>query len=99
MTDEEFYDAEIGPRLLAVAQLCKERGFALVAYCQWSADDCGRTEQTPHGLWPATRIVQYAARAHGNVDALIMALQRDGEKHGHSSMALHLLGSNKQSGG
>ena len=92
MTDEEFYDTEIVPRLLAVAQLCRGRGFALVAHCQWSPGDSGRIEQTPHGLWPATRIVQYAARAQGNADTLFMALQRDGKERGHNSIALTLLG-------
>ena len=91
MNDEEFYDTEIAPKLLTVAALCKERGFALVAHCQWSADDSGRTEQTPHGLWPATRIVQYAVRANGNTDSLIISLQRDGKEHGHQSFALELL--------
>lgn len=89
--DEQFYDTEIAPRLLVIAEMCKARGFALVAHVQWSEEDSGRTERTPHGQWPATRIVQYAARCHGNVDSLIAALLRDGQEYGHNSMFLHRL--------
>ena len=89
--DEQFYDTEIAPRLLVIAEMCKERGFALVAHVQWELDGSGRTEQTPHGKWPDTRIVQYAARCHGNIDELIMALLRDGKEYGHNSWCLHKL--------
>lgn len=87
---EKIYDEQVAPLILEAAKICERNGIGLVAHCQWSEHDFGRTETTPHNKWPAMRIAQYGSRCRGNVDSLIWALVADGEQHGHNSLELHL---------
>jgi hypothetical protein len=97
MTNEELYDAEVAPILLKAGQKCQELGFPMAASVEWERGETGRTEFCPATTGDARPsakqlLVHYAARCHGNIDSLLMAVIRDCEKHGHSSMYLHLLG-------
>jgi hypothetical protein len=98
MTNEEIYDAEIAPALLKISQRCQELGFAMVASVEWEVGENGRTEFCPKtdGSTPRPSakqlLVHYAARCHGNIDAMLMAVMRDAEKYGHTSAYLHNLG-------
>ena len=96
-TSEQIYDAEIAPELMKLAARCKELGFAMVASVEWEAGETGRTEA--HGPWgengiPSAKqkLVHWAARCNGNIDTFLMAVMRDAEKHGHSSIYLRMLG-------
>lgn len=97
MTPEETYDTEIAPVLMAIANRCKELGWSMVASVEWQVGETGRTETHPawnvDGLPSAKqKLVHYAARCHGNIDAMLMACIRDAEKYGHSSAYLLILG-------
>ena len=98
MTNEEIYDAEIAPALLKIMQRCQELGFPMVASVEWEVGETGSTEFRPAtngtGPRPSAKqlLVHYAARCHGNIDSMLMAVIRDAEKFGHSSMYLYLLG-------
>lgn len=98
MTNEQIYDAEIAPKLLEISKRCQELGFAFVANVEWEVGETGRTEFCPAtdgtGTRPSAKqlLVHYAARCHGNIDAMLMAVVRDAEKFGHSSMYLYRLG-------
>ncbi len=97
MTPEEIYDTEIAPQLLEISRRCQELGFPMVASVEWEVGAHGRTEFCPKtdGSTPRPSskqlLVHYAARCHGNIDSLLMAVIRDAEKYGHSSMFLHRL--------
>lgn len=94
MTPEEIYDTEIAPGLRKISLRCQELGFPFVAQVEWKRGETGRTEFCPdkeHRPSAAQLLVHYAARSHGNFDALIMAVIKDSEKYGHSSMYLRLL--------
>lgn len=97
MSPEQQYDAEIAPLLLAVAKKCQELGFPMVASVEWEPGETGRTETHPpwgkNGFPSAKqRLVHYAARCNGNIDAMLIAVLRDAEKSGHSSICLKQLG-------
>lgn len=98
MTNEEFYDTEVAPALLAIAKKCEDRKMSFVACVEYDPENAGigRTEvqQPDEGgrLSAAQRLVHWAARAHGNIDKLFMACDRHGHEHGHSSMYLSQLG-------
>lgn len=97
MTPEETYDAEIAPVLLKLAERCKELGFPFAASVEWQPGETGRTESHPpwneNGLPSAKqKLVHYAARCNGNIDAFLNAVMRDAEQFGHSSMYLKMLG-------
>lgn len=98
MTNEEIYDAEIAPELLKLMKRCEELGFAFVANVEWEVGETGRTEFCPAtdatGTRPSAKqlLVHYAARCHGNIDAMLMAVVKDAARYGHSSMYLKMLG-------
>ncbi len=97
MTKEETYDAEIAPDLMRLAKRCQELGFCMAASVEWEPGETGRTEAHPpwgvDGLPSAKqRLVHYAARCNGNIDSFLMAVMRDADKRGHSSMYLKMLG-------
>lgn len=97
-TNEQFYDEEIAPELLRLCALCKERGMAFVASVEFDPLNMGRgrTEfqpvDTAETLSAAQRLVHWAARANGNIDSLMIAVDRHAREHGHSSIYLSLAG-------
>ena len=91
---EKIYDEQIAPKLKEVGELCKSIKMGFAAIVEFDAEEGGigvTVAPMPDDAGPAMRIAAYGMRCQGNVDDLIMALQRDGQKHGHSSLALTVL--------
>jgi hypothetical protein len=94
---EKIYDELIAPKLMECATLCKEHGFAIACSVEWEPGETGRTEA--HGPWnvdgmPSAKqkLVHWAARCNGNIDAFLFAVLKDANKNGHSSVFLKQLG-------
>lgn len=102
MTNEEFYDKEIAPKLLKLVAKCKERKMAFLASVEYNPAEhgIGQTIFTPPDavdqLSATQRLIHWSARAKGNVDALIMACITHGKKHGHNSIYLNQLGAKSE---
>lgn len=100
MTNEEIYDSEIAPELMKLCARCKELGIAFVASVEYDAPNSGRgrTEFQPPDeadkCSAAQRIVHWASRCNGNIDALFNACNCHGREHGHSSVWLLQAGNN-----
>lgn len=98
MSNEEFYDQKIAPGLLRLAKQCKARGMSFVASVEYDPLNAGRGRtdvQQPDEaakLSAAQRLVHWAARANGNIDALMFAVDRHAREHGHSSIYLSMAG-------
>jgi hypothetical protein len=96
MTPEEreaFYDREIAPALMELCLKCKDAGLPFLALVEWDTDDIGETVYLPsENVGIKTMLVAWAIRAHGNADALIRAMIKHGQEHGHNSAYLHMLG-------
>ena len=88
---EQVFDSEIGPALLALAKKCEDLGMPFIAVCQYKNEGTSHTAYVPEGSDPLVRMAYYAAQSKGNVDTLVAAIRRDGEKHGHDSIVLSLL--------
>lgn len=91
MTNEEFYDAEIAPKLLALARVCHERGISFAASVEYGLGNTGETVLLADNPGIKMLIAAWGIRCHGNVDDLMIAIQKHAAKHGHSSMILNLL--------
>lgn len=98
IANEEFYDQEIAPALLKLAEKCKERDMAFLASVEFDPKNhgIGRTEFRPPDsadlLSAAQRLTHWAAHAKGNIDLLILWCIRHGDEHGHGSVYLRQLG-------
>src|SRR6185312_11881682 len=98
MSDAEaFYDKEIAPRLLEIAEQCKGNGMSLVAVVEFEVGEVGLTLQTAgiDACGPQFRLAAHGARCFGNADKLISYLLDDDKKHadenGSRSMFLRQL--------
>ena len=93
MTDgEAFYDVDVAPVLLDLARKCQNAGVSFLAVAEWQPGEQGRTCSLSPNSGFAIRLAEVAAKSNGNVDALILAIIRYAEEHGHSSMFLQQLG-------
>jgi hypothetical protein len=98
MNKEKLYDEEIAPKLLELCKLAQKHGMSFVACVEYDPTNAGygRTEwQAPDEggkLSAAQRLVHWAARSEGNIDRLMMAVDRHGREHGHSSIYLQMAG-------
>ena len=89
---EKFYESEIAPKLLQIAELCARKDFGFAAMVEYDPPAAEVTvSPKPSNCGPAMRIVAYAMMAEGNVDVLIKALLKDAAEHGHSSTHLSVL--------
>ena len=88
---EQFYDDEIAPVLMELAQKCEARGMSFIALCEFAQFEHGHTMTVREGASATTRIVRYAMETHGNVDLLVKALREDGKEHGHNSAYLAII--------
>ncbi len=89
---EKFYDDEIAPLLVKISEQCKERGLSFFAVCEWEPGEFGRTLIAQADASLAVLLANAAAKANGNVDALIMGIMKYATEHGHSSACLSILG-------
>lgn len=89
---EQFYDERVAPVLSDLAKQCKDRGLSLLAVCEWEPGEFGRTLTLREKSGLGIRLADAAAKANGNVDALLIGIIRYAKEHGHSSAYLSLLG-------
>lgn len=96
--NEKFYDENVAPVLLKLAQQCQKRGMSFLASVEYDPENGGRGRtdfQMPDQkdkLSAAQRMVHWAARCDGNIDSFFIACDRHGKEHGHSSIYLQMAG-------
>jgi len=90
--NEKIYDEEISPVLAQIGRRCRELGFSFVARVEWEPGDSGNTGFLAPNASIKQKLADWAARADGNVDALLLAVERHARKSGHSSVYLKALG-------
>jgi hypothetical protein len=91
-TKEAFYDEHIGPELLRLGQLAEANGFSFAAVVEWLPGETGVTACVAADASFKMRLAEIGATCHGNVDALLIAIERYARQHGHSSIYLQRLG-------
>lgn len=89
---EQYYDDVIAPKLKEIAQLCQDKGLALICQVEWEPGETGRTVTLPPGSSWQIRMAETAMRCRGNIDTLFIALAKYAREHGHSSVVLQQMG-------
>ena len=92
MDKEKFYDEEIAPVLLGLAEKCGEKGLSFVAACEYAPEEVGHTFSIAKDASFDVHLANAAVKAAGNVDVLYFAIKRYADKYGHSSAILRLIG-------
>lgn len=93
MEREDFYDREIAPALLELANKCAENGLSFAAMVEWEPGETGRTMKVRDDAGIGIKMALWAMQAVGNADRLIWAMQKHGKEHGHNSICLAVLAS------
>lgn len=89
--NEKWYDEEIAPKLIELAEACRARKASFTAAVEYLPDHVGETASIEGDASFKFRLSAWATRCAGNVDSLMIAVQRYAMKHGHSSMVLKRL--------
>lgn len=89
---EIMYDEAIAPKLLDLAKECEQLGLSFLAVVEFRPGETGRTISLRSGSGFGIRLCDAAAKANGNLDVLILAIERYATKNGHSSVYLSMLG-------
>lgn len=102
MTNEEWYDAEIAPKLLELCNACGDRGMSFLAEVEYALGEMSRTERLVN---PGLAMVMLAqcARNGVNIDGYVIGLTRYLREHKiswDSSMVMRqLVGASPQEDG
>lgn len=89
---EKIYDDVIAPKLLEIAELCKQHDMSFVSMIEWDRHAYGRTVYLAEGSGFEIRLMETLGRAKGNLDTFLMACIKHAHVHGHSSLILQQMG-------
>jgi len=89
---EQVYDDLIAPKLLELAELCKQHDMSFVSMVEWDRHAYGRTVYLAEGAGFEIRLMETLGRSKGNLDTFIMVCMRYAEVHGHNSLILQQMG-------
>lgn len=73
---EEFYDKEVAPVLLELANKCAERGLHFLAQVEYDPGKFGLTRKFSGDPDIAMIMLDFCARSRRNIDGYIMGLMR-----------------------
>lgn len=88
---EAIYDKDVAPELARIAGLSRAAGMHFVAHVEYEPGAGAFTADIGADASFATRLVYWATKCDGNIDAMMLAVMKHARKHGHSSMILSML--------
>jgi len=90
---EKFYDEQIAPALLDLAEQCAAHGLSLLAFCEYG-DGYGHTRHLAPDASNAMRLIDGAGQAKGDFDGLVFAWSRWAKRENlvGTSLVLGVLG-------
>ena len=74
--NENFYDKEIVPKLMAVAKICKSKGIPFLAVIEYSSGMIGKTQVQTNSECIEMIMIRHCAKTAPNVDGFIIGLMR-----------------------
>lgn len=78
MATEQEYDDIIAPMLAEVAEKAAILGMTLVARVEWEPGEAGITQIGPQDISIGQRMAWFAAHSQGNIDKMLLSMQRAG---------------------
>lgn len=76
-TEQEYHDI-IAPLLAHVAEKAAELGMTLVARVEWKPGEAGITQIGPQDISIGQRMAWFAVHSQGNIDKMLLSMQRAG---------------------
>lgn len=76
MTDEEWYDTEISPKLLELAEECGKRGLSFVAAVEYAPDSIAHVRRFTDSPGLKMTMIDHCAKTAPNIDGYVIGLAR-----------------------
>lgn len=95
LAGEQWYDAEVAPVLLDLANKCGDKGMAFVSVVEYALGSRGTTARLPDGSGLAMLLLNHCAKSGENIDAYVIGVGRYAIDHGidtSASVVMNLLG-------
>ncbi|MFZ2871240.1 hypothetical protein [Zavarzinia sp.] len=98
VSHEDWYDAEVAPKLAELSKACLARGVGFIALVAYDGQgSVGRTIAIPESTALMIRMADALARCwlpggRADIDMFIRALVKHAKTYGHSSMFLAQMG-------
>lgn len=74
--NEEWYDREIAPKLLELANACGDRGMSFLATVEYEPGSRSRTERLTPNAGLEMVMIQHCAKTAPNIDGYVIGLIR-----------------------
>jgi hypothetical protein len=101
--NEQWYDDEIAPAMVALAEQCKNRGVAMIAVVEFEpGGERGMTTTLPGGCGTAMAMLLHCTQMGLNIDGYVMGLLKFCKDRGidySGSVVMRLLDQEAQAGG
>lgn len=78
MATEQEYDDIIAPMLAEVAKKAADLGMVMIARVEWEPGEAGITQIGDQTISIGQRMAWHAAHSHGNIDKMLLSMQRAG---------------------
>lgn len=91
MTNEEWYDAEIAPKLMELCKACQERGIPFMSVVEYSPGERSRTMFIPESAGLEMVMIQHCAKTAPNIDGYIIGLARYAREKGIDTSASFVM--------
>jgi aspartate 1-decarboxylase len=82
VTNEEWYDKEVAPKLRELSKLCGDKGMAFIAVVEYAPGERGRTVAIPSNAGTAMIMLNHCANMGENIDGYIIGLRRWARENG-----------------
>lgn len=89
---ERLYDEEIAPALMELGRKCENAGLSFLALVEYEPGETAQTVTWQKNAGIEFQLAEWAVRAQGNIDALVIDASRYAHKHGHGSVVLKQMG-------
>lgn len=99
MTNEEWYDAEIAPKLKTLADQCRDRDMAFLGIVEYAPGDRGRTQNNLRGAGLEMKMLVACCHAGKNIDGYFFWLAKYCESNGFDTNSSYVMRRLSQAGG
>jgi hypothetical protein len=76
MTDEEWYDSEIAPKLLELADECSKRDLSFIAAVEYEPDSVAFTRRFAEDVGLKMTMIGHCAKTAPNIDGYVIGLAK-----------------------
>lgn len=91
MTNEEWYDTEIAPKLAELANLCGDRGMSFLSVVEYEPGSRSTTQRATGNTGLEMTMIAHCAKTAPNIDGYVIGLARYCRENGIDTSASFVM--------